>query len=74
MLAPLFLINVSVTGKLHAAAGPPGPPGGSDKECPEEEGHGLSLRATRAGGLHLAGQRGVGVHLRETSIVPVQSE
>lgn len=67
-------INMSLTGKLHAAAGPSGLSSGSDEERPEEEGHRLSLSATGARGLHLTGQREVGVHLWEPSHVPVQSE
>lgn len=67
-------LSLAVTGKLHAAAGASGPPGGSDEERPEEEGHRVPLGGTEARGLHPAGQRQVGVHLRETSAVPVQSE
>ena len=75
-LSPFVWImsRVDVPGKLHAAAGPPGPPDGSDVERPEEEGHRVSLGATGGWGLHPAGQREVGVPLRETSLVPVQSE
>lgn len=68
------VVAVALTGKLHAAAGPSGPPSGSDEERPEEEGHRLSLGATRARGLHLTGERVVGLHLWETPPVPVQSE
>lgn len=68
------MLTVAPAGKLHAAAGPPGPPTGSHENRPEEEGHHLSLSATRARGLHLTGQREVGVHLWETLSVPVQSE
>lgn len=67
-------LSLAVTGKLHAAAGASGPPGGSDEERPEEESHRVPLGGTEARGLHPAGQRQVGVHLRETSAVPVQSE
>lgn len=63
--------SVAVTGKLHAAAGSSGPSISSDEECPEEEGHRLSLSATGARGLHLTGQREVGVHLWEPPPVPV---
>lgn len=67
-------LPVALTGKLHAAAGPSGHPSGSDEERAEEEGHRLSLSATGARGLHLTGQREMGVHLWETPHVPVQSE
>lgn len=63
-----------LVGKLYAAAGPSGPPGGSDEERPEKEGHRFSLRAAGACGLHLTGQRAVGVRLWEPPAVPVQSE
>lgn len=69
-----MMLFVSVTGKLHAAAGSSGPSSSSDEERPEEEGHCVSLSATGAWGLHLADQREVGVHLWETPAVPVQSE
>lgn len=68
------MVFVALKGELHAAAGPPGPAGGSDEERPEEEGHRLSLGAAGTRGLHLAGQRDVGLHLRESPAVPVQSE
>ncbi len=67
-------LPVALAGKLHAAAGPPGRPSGSDEERPEEEGHRLSLGAAGARGLHLTGQRDMRVHLWETPPVPVQSE
>lgn len=67
-------LTVALAGKLHAAAGPPGRPGSSGEECPEEEGNRLSLSPTGARGLYLAGQREVGVHLRAAPSLPVQSE
>lgn len=70
----IFCKSVALTGKFHAAAGPPGPPGGFDEERPEEEGHRLSLSATGARGLCPTGQRAMGVHLWETPTLPVQSE
>lgn len=67
-------LSVAPTGELHATAGPSGPPRGSDEECPEEEGHRLSLCETGAWGLHPTGQRELGVYLWEPPHVPVQSE
>lgn len=75
-LAPFICIKLrlTLTGKLHAAAGPSGLSSGSDEKRPEEEGNSLSLSASGAWGLHLTSQRDLGVYLWETSHVPVQSE
>lgn len=68
------MLLFAAAGELHAAAGPSGPPRGSHEGRPEEEGHCLSLGATRARGLHPTDQREVGVHLWAAPTVPVQSE
>lgn len=41
-----ILIPAALTGKLHAAAGPSGPPRGFDEERSEEEGYGFPFNAT----------------------------
>lgn len=41
-----MMLSVALTGKLHATAGPSGPPLGFDEERSEEEGYRFPLNAT----------------------------